>query len=91
MRSLAVLSLAAISLPTVTSEELLSRSWWTIVPAVLLAYVIGDLTVGSEYSGAIAGLIAMVVWEVVYRVLLTSRSQSLLDHVCGARGSRPGS
>ena len=66
---------------TVTSQELLSRPWWTIVPAVVLAYVIGDLTVGSEYSGAIGGLIAMVVWEIVVRVLLTSRSRSLLDHV----------
>ena len=58
---------------TVAFDELFSRPWWTLVPAVLLAYVIGDLAVGSEFSGAIGGLIAMVVWEMLYRVLLSRR------------------
>jgi len=61
---------------TVAFDELFSRPWWTLVPAVLLAYVIGDLAVGSEFSGAIGGLIAMVVWEIVYRVLLSQRYAS---------------
>ena len=58
---------------TVAFDELFSRPWWTLVPAVLLGYVIGDLAVGSEYSGAIGGLIAMPVWEILYRVLLSHR------------------
>lgn len=62
-------------------EELFSRPWWTLVPAVLLAYVIGDLAIGSEYSGAIAGLIAMVVWEIIYKVLFPRRSSDLEEQV----------
>jgi len=63
-------------------EELFSRPYWTIVTFVLLAYVIGDLGVGAEYSGAIAGLIAMPVWEIFYRTLLARRSRALEhDHV----------
>jgi hypothetical protein len=59
-----------------TFEALFPRPYWTIAAFVLLAFVIGDLGVGAEYSGAIAGLIAMPVWEVLYRTLLSRRSSA---------------
>ena len=60
----------------VAVEELFPRPWWTVLPAVVLGYVIGDLAVASDYSGAIGALIAMPAWEIICRVLLSYRPRA---------------
>ena len=60
----------------VAVDELFPRPWWTVLPAVVLAYVIGDLAVASEYSGAIGALIGMPAWEITCRVLLSRKPRA---------------
>jgi hypothetical protein len=42
---------------------------WTGVPAIVLGYVLGDLVIASEYSGAIAAMVVPLLWLGILRLL----------------------
>ncbi len=66
--------------PAGTGAPLFPRPTWTVVPALMLGFVVGDLVVASEYSGVLAVFVALALWGGLMKVLIW--------RVSGAFGTR---
>ncbi len=57
-----------------TLAQLFPRPTWTVVPALVLGFVVGDLVVATEFSGALAVFVALAVWGGLMKFLTWHRS-----------------